>query len=383
MTTDEAHDVPPSRRAVIKFAAVAATGLALPLSVGGAASAAVAEGEEADRSDDQSALSRHLRRLHQRALDEGGQLVVWAGGDSPTQEEPTRQAFIEAFPGIDITIKVDLSKYHVPRIDRQLALGELEPDVATLQTLNDFDYWKSQGALLPYKPWGWRRVYDAYKDPDGAYIGFTVYSFGRVSNTTLVSEAEAPRDAQDFLAPRFRDQLVFTYPNDDDAVLYAFYLVVQQYGLEYMERLMEQRPQFVRGAPAALMAVASGQKLASFASFAPLATIPGLPVRYSVPRRDPFMSWAQTAAIFKQARHPAAAKLYLTWLLTKERQRQASQWSVRRDVAPPPGWQPITAYRTQLTGFRDFMRDRALVERFRGVVETFVGPVQGPSPLDV
>ena len=301
---------------------------------------------------------------------------------SATQEDATRQAFIAAFPGIDTTIRVDLSKYHAPRIDRQLALGELEPDLTQLQTLHDFDHWKRQGVLLRFKPPGFRQVYNTYKDPDGAFVGLSVFSFGRVSNTNLISAAEAPRDAPDFLAPRFRDQLVFTYPNDDDAVLYAFYLVVQKYGLRYMERLMQQRPQFVRGVPAALGAVASGQKLASFAGFAPLAPVPGLPLRYSVPRTDRFMSWPQTAAIFRQARHPNAARLYIAWQLTRERQRQVSQWPVRRDVAPPPGWRPITEYNTPMNGFRTFMRDRARVERFRGVVETFVGPVQGPSPLE-
>jgi ABC-type Fe3+ transport system substrate-binding protein len=226
-------------------------------------------------------------------------------------------------------------------------------------------------------------VYRPYKDPAGTYVGVSVFSFGRVSNTTLVSEEDAPRDATDFLAPRYRDELVFTYPNDDDAVLYAFYLVVQRYGLGFMEQLMAQNPQFVRGAPGALGAIASGDKLASFASFAPLPRIPGLPVRYSVPRTDEFMSWPQTAAIFESARHPEAAKLYLTWKLSLEQQNQLVQWPVRKDATPPAGWGPITDYNTDLDGFRDFMLDRALVERFRGIVETFVGQVEGPSPLEV
>jgi ABC-type Fe3+ transport system substrate-binding protein len=373
MTQFDAEPPPPTRRNVLQVAAATATGLALPVGAGAPAFASGADDRQVDR---------HLRRLYRRALDEGGRLVIYAGGDSPTQEDATRQAFTAAFPGIDTTIRVDLSKYHAPRIDRQLALGELEPDVAQLQTLHDFSYWKRKGVLLPYKSPDFGHVRRAYKDPDGAFVGITVYSFGRVSNTSLLSDAEAPRDASEFLAPRFRDQLVFTYPNDDDAVLYAFYLVVKKYGLQYMEELMKQRPEFVRGAPAALGAVASGQKLASFAGFAPLLPIPGLPVRYSVPRTDAFMSWAQTAAIFKQARHPNAAKLYLTWQLTCERQTAAFQWPVRRDVAPPPGWGPITAYNTPINGFHRFMRDRAAVERFRGVIETFVGPVRGPSPLD-
>lgn len=381
MPTSDTEHPQPSRRGVMKLAAVAAAGLALPTTDATAASAGTSHGAAGAAAAHDRRSAQHLQRLYRRALAEGGRLTIYAGGDSRTQEDATRQAFTAAFPGIETTIKVDLSKYHAPRIDRQLALGELEPDVAQLQTLHDFDHWKAQGVLLPYKSPDFRHVYDSYKDPDGAFVGITVLSFGRISNTTLVSEADAPRDASDFLAPRFRDQLIFTYPNDDDAVLYVFFLVVQKYGLQYMERLLAQRPQFVRGGPPVLGAVASGQKLASFAGIAPLAAIPGLPVRYSVPRTDAFMTWPQTAAIFRQSRHPNAAKLYLAWQLTRERQSQSFQWPVRRDVAPPPGSQPVTQYNTPIDGFRSFMRDRALVERFRGVVETFVGPVQGPSPL--
>ena len=382
---EQPHEV--GRRALLKYAAAGAAGIAVPATAASTADAHTVDhpGVKPEPTLDGAALERHLRQLYRRALDEGGKLVIWAGGDSPTQEDGTKAAFNAAFPDIDLTIKVDLSKYHAPRIDRQLALGRgLELDLAQLQTLHDFDHWKRQGVLLPYKPSGWREVYDAYKDRDGAYVGVGVFSFGRVSNTTLVPDSQAPRDASDFLAPRFRDQLVFTYPNDDDAVLYAFYLVVRKYGWKYMEQLMALNPLFVRGAPAAIAAVASGQKLANFAGYAPLQTVPELPVRYSVPRTDQFMSWAQTAAIFRKARHPHAAKLYLTWQLTRERQAGPSsfQWPVRRDVAPPAGWDPITDYNTSMTGFHRFMRDRAKVERFRGIVGTFVGPVQGPSPLE-
>lgn len=292
MTNPDGQHPPLHRRTLLGYAAAGAGGLALPVTATSAAVAdtrngAAVESVEAEATLEGAALHRHLRRLYRRALDEGGKLVIWAGGDSPTQEDATKAAFEEAFPGTDVTIKVDLSKYHAPRIDRRLALGEGLPDIAQLQTLHDFDHWKHQGVLLPYKPSGWRQVYQPYKDPDGAYVGISVLSFGRISNTNLIPNQQAPRDASDFLAPRFRDQLIFTYPNDDDAVLYAFYLVVAKYGLEYLERLMRQNPQFVRGGPPVLGAVASGQKLASFAGIAPLQPIPGLPVRYSVPLNRP------------------------------------------------------------------------------------------------
>jgi ABC-type Fe3+ transport system substrate-binding protein len=33
-----------------------------------------------------------------------------------------------------------------------------------------------------------------------------------------------------------------------------------------------------------------------------------------LPKSDRFISWARRGAIFKQAKHPAAAKLFLSWL---------------------------------------------------------------------
>ncbi|MEE1830337.1 hypothetical protein [Streptomyces sp. SP17KL33] len=47
---------------------------------------------------------------------------------------------------------VDYSKYHDARVDHQLATDSLVPDVVQLQTLQDFERWKRQGVLRPYKP---------------------------------------------------------------------------------------------------------------------------------------------------------------------------------------------------------------------------------------
>ena len=86
------------------------------------------------------------------------------------------------------------------------------------------------------------------------------------------------------------------------------------------------------------------------------------------------MSWPRTAAIFRESRHPAAAKLYLAWQLTVERQRRFLQWPSRRDVAPAAGWSSISEYNSPINGFREFMRDRAAVERYRALLGTFFAP---------
>ena len=92
-------------------------------------------------------------------------------------------AFKTRFPGMNIRILVDLSKYHDARIDNQLARGKLECDVTHLQTLHDYDRWKAEGHLLPYKPLGWEHVYPDFRDPDGTYVAVNVFCFTNIINT--------------------------------------------------------------------------------------------------------------------------------------------------------------------------------------------------------
>ncbi|MCM2389765.1 ABC transporter substrate-binding protein [Streptomyces albipurpureus] len=354
------------RRGILKYTAVGAVGVsASALAPNGAFAASAAVGGDS---------AQYLRKLYQDALDEGGKLVVWAGGSSPQQEVRTREAFVTAFPGIDAVFTVRYSPVQSALVNRQLALGGLEPDLVQIQTLYDFDHWKAQNALLPYRPPGAQAVFPQYRDPDDAYIGIMTRSFGRVSNSALLTEARAPRDASDFLAPAFRDRIVIPDPTAEDAILFAFYLVTQKYGLRYMEQFMEQRPLIVANAGATTASLVSGERTATLAHIASLAPVPGQPLRYVVPRTDQFMSWPQTVAIFRKARHPAAAKLYIAWQLTVERQRGGLQWPTRRDVAPAGGWKPITQYNSRLNGFREFLRDRAAVERYRALIKTFVAP---------
>lgn len=352
------------RRSILKYAAVGAAGVG--------ASAFAQNGAFAAPAAVSGDSAQYLQQLYQDALDEGGKLVVWAGGSFPTQEERTRQAFITAFPGIDTTITVRYSPEQSALVDRQLALGGLEPDVIQIQALYRFDQWKAENALLPYRPPGAGAVFPQYRDPDNTYIGITVPSFGRVSNSTLLTDAEAPRDASDFLAPAFRDKIVVPDPTSEDAILFAFYLVTQKYGLRYMEQFMEQNPLIVANASATTASLVSGQRTASLANIASLAPIPGQPLRYVVPRTDQFVSWPQTAAIFRKAAHPAAAKLYLAWQLSVERQSVAMQWPTRRDVAPAAGWNPISEYNSPLNAFREFLSDRGAVERYRALIKTFI-----------
>lgn len=320
-----------------------------------------------------------LERLYKNALAEGGKLVIYAGGDAPNQQAGVKDAFEKRFPGMTVDIKVDLSKYHDVRIDNQLLRGSLQADIAHLQTLQDFSRWKEEGHLLKYQPVGWDKVYPAFKDKDGYFTALNIITFSNIVNN-VIPDNEAPRDALDYLDPKYKGKLVLTYPNDDDAVLYQFKVIIDKYGWEYMDKLMAQKPQFIRGSAPAKGIVESGEKVATFTASGTLVPATNSNTRMVLPKNDSFLTWPQTAAIFKDAKHPAAAKLYMNWRLSKEYQDSLTGWPVRKDAVIAGGYKPVFEYNTDPTSFRTFMHDRAALERFRGQIALYVGDPQGPSP---
>jgi ABC-type Fe3+ transport system substrate-binding protein len=327
---------------------------------------------------------RSLDELHRQAKAEGAKLVVYAGGDAPSQAGIYTTGFSRRFPDIDIQLTVDLSKHHDARIDQQHLRGDVRVDVAHLQTLHDFPHWKAQGWLAPFKADGFETLPADLREPDGHYYPILAYGFSNVVDTAQIPEVEAPREATDYLRPDLKDRIVLTYPHDDDAVLYMFEQIIRKHGWGWLEGLLRQNPQWVRGTQAPLEVVAAGKKAATFTSFYYLTPEAGSTIRFLLPREDFFQSWYQTAAIFKAAKHPAAARLYVSYLLSDEAQNAVPQWPSRLDIAPAPGWKHPLEYRNSSpVGFREFMTDRGRVERLKGIFEQWIGPVIGENPTGV
>ncbi|XP_021961457.1 uncharacterized protein LOC110857161 [Folsomia candida] len=332
-----------------------------------------------------TADTRTLSQLHSAALSEGGKLIVYAGGDSPGQLNSMKTAFETRFPGMSVEIIVDFSKNHDARIDLQLQTNSLIPDVTHLQTLQDFDRWKKAGVLLNYKPIGWDQVYPEFKDADGAYTGILVVAFSNNVNKDLAGTDPAgwPTEANDYLRANLTGKIVSTYPNDDDAVLFWYKQVVDKYGWAWLEKFVANKPKFVRGAQVPSDDVWGGNTPAVFTTDGMLKPQVTNPVQFVLPKKDPFVSWAQRAAIFKATKRPAAAKLYLSWWLDLETQKNTwYMWSVRKDVPPPAGYKSIFSYKGQSdpVEFQKWMANREEVERFKAQVTQIVGEVQGPSP---
>ncbi|MFI1047913.1 ABC transporter substrate-binding protein [Streptomyces griseoruber] len=323
-----------------------------------------------------------LNALYRQAKAEGGKVTVYMGGDMPGQWDALAATFQQRFPDMKLNLVTDLSKYHDARIDNQLATGHLVADAAILQTTQDFDRWKKQGDLLKYKPVGWDKVFPNAKDKDGYYTGVFYGAFSYIVNTRQLPAKPGDFKGTDLLKPAYKNKLILTYPNDDDAVLFGYKQIIDEYGWDYLAKLVEQNPKLIRGVPGSAAGVASGDYLASIAVGGD-ARPNGTQV-FSDSER--FNSWVQRGAIFKNAPHKAGAKLFLSWLNSESTQEHAIAtwtWSVRKDVAPPAGLEPLASYKnTNPKAFARFMADRDAVERFRSQVELYVGQVKGADPGD-
>src|SRR3974390_1177997 len=120
----------------------------------------------------QAAAAQGMEQLYEAAKKEGA-LVLYGGGPI-TLYEPWAHEFEQRFPGIKVTAKAGSSNVLDQEIDTQMKAGNLQVDMAVLQTIQDYERWKKAGVLLPFKPEGFDKIDDEWKDKDGAYVGVTV-----------------------------------------------------------------------------------------------------------------------------------------------------------------------------------------------------------------
>jgi ABC-type Fe3+ transport system substrate-binding protein len=323
----------------------------------------------------QPATAQSADDIYAKAKSEGA-LVFYVGGPTAPWEAMAK-TFNARYPGINVAISGGFSNVLDQKIDSQIAAGKLEVDAAILQTIADYVRWKSQGRLLDFKPAGFDKIDASFKDPDGAYWATMVNAVPYMYNKEKVAAADLPNSALDFLKPEFAGKMVTPYPADDDVTLWVFNHIVEKYGWGYMDKYMAAKPNFIQGHLGQQRSIGTGQNLVTFDSIFNITTVlkkQGMPVETHFPTVDATPIWPLSGAIFKDAPHPNAAKLFLTWLLEPEQQIATGTWSGRSDVPPPAGYQPIFSYKVA-NDYRAFLTDQPKIAELRKRFEGYSGPI--------
>jgi ABC-type Fe3+ transport system substrate-binding protein len=320
------------------------------------------------------AAAETMDELYAKAKAEKS-LVFYSGGPVAPYEAFAKQ-FEQRFPGLTVSITGGFSNVLNDKINTQLKANKLEVDMAFFQTVQDFVAWKKQGVLLNFKPEGYEQIASVFSDPDGAFTTTKVNAITYAYNAKLVAPADVPRSALDFLKPQFIGKLITCYPADDDATLYLFHTIVQKYGYGYMDKYMANKPNFVQGHLSVARSVGAGTNAATFDATSSAADVKraGQPIESIFSAEDATPIFTLTAGIFKDAPHPNAAKLFLTWYMAKEQQSRTGVFSARTDVPPPDGMKPLFSYKLA-NEYRDFVTDEKQLTALRKRFEGYTGPI--------
>jgi ABC-type Fe3+ transport system substrate-binding protein len=321
------------------------------------------------------ACAETIEQIYEAAKAEKS-LVLWGAGPTAGYETAIR-AFEQQYPGVTVSLMGGFSNVLNAKIEEQLSAKKVETDLLVFQTVQDFVNWNRRGRLMHFKPEGFETIGAGAKDRDGAWIAANANPLFYGYNTELVAADDVPKSALDFLKPQFKGKLVSAYPADDDATLYDFYTIVRKYGWGYMDRYMALAPKFIQGHLGVARSLGSGASLVSFDNtIGSTNTVKreGGKIALAAPASDRLPMFFTSEAILKDAPHPNAAKLYVSWFLSKEQQSRIGVYSSRSDVPPPAGLMPLSGYRLA-NDYLKFVTNEKRLVALRQRFEKYTGPV--------
>ena len=264
--------------------------------------------------------------------------VVWYTAMNVPDAEAVRKPFVARYPFLKLTLLRATGEKVRTRILTEMRANRYTWDVVSFNLL-DMDALNREGLLASYISPETASGYPAGAvDAQWAAIYVRQYVIGY--NTRLVKHAEAPKTWSDLLLPQWAGKLAI---DESDVEWYAAMLDYwgRDRATQYMRALHSQRPQQRRGHSLLTRLLVAGDF--------PLALVhageiekekqDGAPVEW-VKTLDPIITSPSQVAISAKAPHPAAARLLVDYLLSKEGQRlieSRGRVPARTDLGSNPG----------------------------------------------
>jgi iron(III) transport system substrate-binding protein len=191
-----------------------------------------------------------------------------------------------------------------------------------------------------------------YKDPDGYYAVWRASLSVMGYNTNLVKPDEAPKGYRDLLDPKWKGKLVKSHPGYSGTSLTGTFALEKVLGWDYFEKLARQAVQQLQSTTAPPKSIASGERAVmvdgnEYNMFIEIQA--KSPVKIIYPKEGvPFVS--SPTAIFKEAPHPNAARVFQNFLYTPAVQQllvnEGGARSVHPDVKEPADRTPLAKIKT-------------------------------------
>jgi len=277
------------------------------------------------------------------AATKEGKLAFYTAMDLPVAEKFAR-AFEAKYAGIAVRVERSGAERVFQRIAQEQASSINAVDIVNTADAAHIITWKRNGWLAPYVPEDIARHFPAaYQDPDGLSGLTRVYVSSLGYNTNLVKAEDAPKSFADLLEPKWVGKMVKAHPGYSGTIMTATFQIVRELGWGYLEKLSKQRVMQVQSSTDPPKKLALGER-AVMADGNEYNLIQlkerGQPVEVVYPSEGAPTITGPTA-IFKSAPNPNAARLFQSYLHSREGQQLlvdfARQHSVHAQVQEKPG----------------------------------------------
>jgi iron(III) transport system substrate-binding protein len=275
--------------------------------------------------------------------------VVWYASVDVKVAEAIAKAFKDAYPKIDVDVERSGSERVFQRINQEHQSGIKNVDVVNSSDASHFLYWKQQKWLAAHTPPDVKRYPPQFKDPDGYYAAWRATLSVMGYNTNLVPAKDAPTGYMDLLDPRWKGKLVKSHPSYSGTSLTGTYAIVKVLGWDYLAKLAKQDVQQLQSTTATPKSIASGERAVmvdgnEYNMFIEIDR--KSPVKIIYPKEGtPFVT--SPTAIFADAPHPNAARVFQNFLYTAKAQQlvvdMGGARSLHPDVKEPANRTPLSA----------------------------------------
>lgn len=183
--------------------------------------------------------------------------------------------------------------------------------------------------------------------PEGYWTWSVLMPAGLAYNPQVTPEAEAPKDWNDLLDPKWEGVVSMKSANSGMQHV-TWYQIKEHVDQEFWDKFAALKPRAFDSMVQQFDRLVNGEdKVAMTAQYAAYLEYraKGAPVAFVAPSSG-LPSGPEVVGIVKEAPHPNAARLFLDWYLSTEGQKSSvAHWffhSPREDVAPPEGALPIS-----------------------------------------
>jgi iron(III) transport system substrate-binding protein len=267
--------------------------------------------------------------------------VTWYTTVSIPESKQLIDIFEKQYPFLKVDLLRSGSGALVNRVVSEYAAKNYAADVLQgTSTRGGFTLLKAKNIVGRYESPEYKFLPPDLKDKAGYWGSMFQNTFVLAYNTRNVKPADVPRTYDDLLKPMWKGRQII-----NDTENFEWFDGLMKYwgrdkGLAYFRRLAQQEQIFQRGARGRIQLVAAGEAplTIGYGPHAQSFVNQGAPIEW-VPL-EPVVVIINTVSIAARSPHPAAAKLFIDFLLSKTAQlklRELSRIPSRSDVeADPP-----------------------------------------------